>query len=209
MTDAAGHVEAAPELALRVTDRVAARRRRRRIAAGVATALTAVLVVVTAVAAVLVVVGLVSPYAVTRYDPVVTSPEVAGVRVGYLPEGFGAPQRLRAQETDHAGRVRLRGEALRWQAGEAFVQVSVYRAGQIMRDGMDILSLNVFRGPIEPRRPGDPVLSDDGTTMMWLADHRLLLKVAVSAGLKGERDRSDVRLDARIRSGRRGDRAPA
>ncbi|MEV6159814.1 hypothetical protein AB0L53_56705 [Nonomuraea sp. NPDC052129] len=179
MIDAARPVQAAPELAVRVTARVAVRRRRRRIAAGVATA----------VAAVLIAVGLVSPYVVTRYDPVVTSPEVEGVRVQYIPKGLGAPRRLRAQETDQAGQIRLRGEALRWQAGGAFVQVSVYRTDEIMRDGMDILSLNVFRNPIEPRRGGDPVLSADGTAGMWVADHRLLLKVTVSADLKGERDR--------------------
>ncbi|MEU7742151.1 hypothetical protein [Nonomuraea sp. NPDC049158] len=179
MIDAARPVQAAPELAIRVAARVAVRRRRRRIATSVATA----------VAAVLIAIGIVSPYVVTRYDPVVTSPEVAGVQVRYLPKGFDAPRRLRTQETDQAGQVRLRGEALRWEAGGAFVQVSVFRTDEIMRDGMDILSLNVFRSPVEPRRSGDPVLSDDGTASMWVADHRLLLKVTVSAGLKGERDR--------------------
>ncbi|WP_433351306.1 hypothetical protein ACQP25_43600 [Microtetraspora malaysiensis] len=178
MTDATRSVRGAPELAVRVTARVALRRRRRRLAATVAAA----------VAAVLVAIGVVSPYIVTRPDPVATSPELDGVRIGYIPEGLGAPQRLRAQEKDIRGEIRLRGEALRWQAGSDFVQVSAYRTKGAVLDAMDILAMNVVDSPVEPSG-GDPVLSGDGTSAMWVADYRLVLKVTVSAALKGERDR--------------------
>ncbi|MEV4896428.1 hypothetical protein AB0K48_44420, partial [Nonomuraea sp. NPDC055795] len=143
----------------------------------------------TAVAAVLIAAGLAVPYLIARPGPAVTGPpEVGGVRVGYVPEGLGPPRRLGAQAKDHEGRARLRGDALRWQAGEAFVQVSVYRANVAVRDSMDILALNLFGRPIEPRGAADPVRSEDGTTALWLADHRLLLEVTVSPGLKSERD---------------------
>ncbi|WP_157530716.1 hypothetical protein [Microtetraspora niveoalba] len=137
----------------------------------------------------LVTIGVVSPYIVTRPDPVATSPELDGVRIGYIPEGLGAPQRLRAQEKDIEGEIRLRGEALRWQAGSDFVQVSAYRTGGVIHDAMGILALNVVDSPVEPRFSDDPVLSGDGTSAMWVADYRLVLKVTVSAALKGERDR--------------------
>ncbi|WP_031173118.1 hypothetical protein [Streptosporangium roseum] len=179
MTDATRSVRGAPELAVRVTARVALRRRRRRLAASVAAAAAAVLVAI----------GVVSPYIVTRPAPVATSPELEGVRIGYIPEGLGAPQRLRGQEKDVGGEIRLRGEALRWQVGGDFVQVSAYRTDGVMRDAMDILALNVVDSPVEPRSANDPVLSGDGTSAMWVADHRLVLKVTVSAALKGERDR--------------------
>ncbi|MGW2162230.1 hypothetical protein [Nonomuraea sp. NPDC001699] len=178
MTDATRPVRGAPELAVRVTARVALRRRRRRLAASIAAA-----------AAVLVAIGVVSPYIVTRPDPVATSPELEGVRIGYIPEGLGAPQRLRAQEKDVEGEIRLRGEALRWQAGGDFAQVSAYRTDGVVRDAMDILALNMVDSPVEPRSVDGPVLSGDGTSAMWVADHRLVLKVAVSEALKGERDR--------------------
>ncbi|WP_433248716.1 hypothetical protein ACQPYK_01025 [Streptosporangium sp. CA-135522] len=179
MIDATRPVLGAPELAVRVTARVALRRRRRRLAASAAAAAAAVLVAI----------GVVSPYIVTRPDPVAASPELDGVRIGYIPEGLGAPQRLRAQEKDVKGEIRLRGEALRWQAGSDFVQVSAYRTDGGMRDAMDIMAMNVVDSPVEPRSIDDPVLSGDGTSAMWVADHRLVLKVTVSAALKGERDR--------------------
>ncbi|MFF4775380.1 hypothetical protein ACFY05_21230 [Microtetraspora fusca] len=158
---------------------MALRRRRRRLAASVAAAAAAVLVVI----------GVMSSYIVTRPDPVATSPELDGVRIGYVPEGLGAPQRLRTQEKDINGGIRLRGEALRWQAGSDFVQVSAYRTDGTVLDAMDILAMNVVDSPVEPRSGGDPVLSGDGTSAMWVADYRLVLKVTVSATLKGERDR--------------------
>ncbi|WP_433220125.1 hypothetical protein [Microtetraspora malaysiensis] len=179
MTDATRSVRGAPELAVRVTARVALRRRRRRLVASVAAAAAAVLVAI----------GVVSPYIVTRPDPVATSPELDGVRIGYIPEGLGAPQRLRAQEKDIRGEIRLRGEALRWQSGSDFVQVSAYRTDGGVLDAMDILAMNVVDSPVEPRSGDDPVLSGDGTSAMWVADYRLVLKVTVSAALKGERDR--------------------
>ncbi|MEV4060857.1 hypothetical protein [Nonomuraea dietziae] len=179
MTDATRPVEGAPELAVRVMARVALRRRRRRLAASVAAAAAAVLVAI----------GVVSPYIVTRPDPVATSLELEGVRIGYLPEGLGAPQRLRVQEKDVEGEIRLRGEALRWQAGGDFVQVAAYRTDGAISDSMDILALNLVDSPVEPRSVDDSVLSGDGTKAMWVADYGLVLKVAVSAALKGERDR--------------------
>lgn len=172
MTDATRPVQAMPALAVRVVARVAQRRRRRRLAA----------IVISVAAAVLVAIGVVSPP--NRPDPVAVHPELEGVRIGYLPAGLGAPTRLRVQE------ARLRGEALRWQAGGGdFVQVSAYRVDDAITDAMGILSLNVVDAPVEPRTTGDPVLSGDGTSAMWVADHRLVLKVTVPPGLKGERDR--------------------
>ncbi|GII66676.1 hypothetical protein Skr01_67610 [Sphaerisporangium krabiense] len=179
MTEATRPVRGAPELAVRVTARVALRRRRRRLAASVTAAAAAVLVVV----------GVMSSHIVTRPDPVATSPELDGVRIGYIPEGLGAPRRLRAQEKDRNGAIRLRGEALRWQAGRDFVQVTVYRTHGAVRDALDILAMNVLYLPVEPRYSSDPVVSGDGTSSMWVADYGLVLKVAVSVTLKGERDR--------------------
>ncbi|MFG1964507.1 hypothetical protein [Nonomuraea sp. NPDC049028] len=179
MTDATRPVRGAPELAVRVMARVALRRRRRRLAASVAAAAAVVLVAI----------GIVSPYIVTRPDPVAAPPELEGVRIGYIPEGLGAPQRLREEEKNVGGQIRLRGKALRWQAGGDFVQVSVYRVDGVMRDAMDIMAMNVVDAPVEPRSIDDPVLSGDGTSAMWVADHRLVLEVTVSAALKGERDR--------------------
>jgi hypothetical protein len=179
MTEATRPVRGAPELAVRVTARVALRRRRRRLVASIAAAAAVVLVTI----------GVVSPYIVTRPDPVAAPPELEGVRIGYIPEGLGVPQRLREQEEDVGGDIRLHGKALRWQAGGDFVQVSAYRVDGVMRDAMDILAMNVVDSPVEPRSIDDPVLSGDGTSAMWVADHRLVLEVKVSAGLKGERDR--------------------
>ncbi|MFD1537261.1 hypothetical protein [Nonomuraea guangzhouensis] len=179
MADAARPVRGAPELAVRVRARVAVRRRRRRWAAGAAAV----------VAVVLVAIGVVSPRILDRPDPVAALPEVGGVRVGYVPDGLGVPQRLREQEEDAGGGIRLRGEALRWQAGGDFLQVSAYRADGVMRDAMDIMAMNVVDSPVEPRSIDDPVLSGDGTSAMWVADHGLVLEVTVSAALKKERDR--------------------
>ncbi|MEU0565249.1 hypothetical protein ABZ297_07660 [Nonomuraea sp. NPDC005983] len=172
MSEETRSLRAAPDLAARVTARTTRRTRQRRL-------------VVVAVAAVLVALGGVPAYlAASEPDQVASSLETLdGVRIGYLPEGMGRPQRLRVREGG------LRGTALRWQDGPRFVQVSAYRAGTAVNDSMDILALNIVDSPVEPRTLDAPVLSGDGTSLYWVADSGLILKVAVSPDLKQERDR--------------------
>ncbi|WP_030921576.1 hypothetical protein [Streptosporangium amethystogenes] len=68
------------------------------------------------------------------------------------------------------------------------VQVSVYHPQHKMSDALDILTLNVMRWPVEPRKATDPVVSGDGTDMMWVADHGVVLMVTTSESAKDALD---------------------
>ncbi|WP_433355709.1 hypothetical protein ACQP25_17505 [Microtetraspora malaysiensis] len=102
-------------------------------------------------------------------------PKIDGVEVRYVPDGLGQPERLPAMGADQ------REGALRWQDSDGLqtVQVSVYRSPKIS-GAMDILALNVMRSPVVPRKDSDPVISEDGTDMMWLIDRGLLVRVTTS-----------------------------
>ncbi|MDP9847736.1 hypothetical protein J2853_006947 [Streptosporangium lutulentum] len=112
------------------------------------------------------------------------APKVDGVEVRYLPDGLGQPKAVPATAAD------LHGKALRWRDSEGgrMVQVSVYRPQQKISDALDILALNVMQQPVEPRKATDPVVSEDRTDMMWVADHGLVLRVTTSESAKGALD---------------------
>ncbi|WP_283135786.1 hypothetical protein [Rhizohabitans arisaemae] len=120
-----------------------------------------------------------------------TFAEVDGVAVQYIPDGLGTPERIPAGVRDREGKVRLRGQELRWRVDDRSVSVSVYRTEQDrpVREAMDILALNHLDRPIEPRGAYDPVMSGDRTDMMWVEAYGRVLRVTTSESLKGDRDR--------------------
>ncbi|MFJ2030650.1 hypothetical protein [Streptosporangium sp. NPDC087985] len=143
---------------------------------------------VATVAAVLVAVAAGSAYVVTSQPAKIAAAgppalKVDGVEVRYLPDGLSQPEAVPATAAD------LSGTALRWRGdGDRMVQVSVYHPQREMSDALDILALNVMRNPVEPKKATDPVVSGDGTDMMWVADHGVVLRVTTSESTKDALD---------------------
>ncbi|MEV4248750.1 hypothetical protein AB0J63_35710 [Streptosporangium canum] len=109
--------------------------------------------------------------------------KVDGVEVRYLPDGLSQPEAVPATAAD------LSGKALRWRGdGGRMVQVSVYHPQRKMSDALDILALNIMRNPVEPKKATDPVVSEDRTDMMWVADHGVVLRVTTSESAKDALD---------------------
>ncbi|MEV6985318.1 hypothetical protein AB0M95_29215 [Sphaerisporangium sp. NPDC051017] len=101
---------------------------------------------------------------------------VDGVEVRYLPEYIvGQGKAVAAKAGD------LKGKALRWQdkEGSRTVTVSVFHPRKV-NNSQDILALNIMKSPVEPRKDGDPIVSQDGTDMLWLAKKGVLVRVTVS-----------------------------
>ncbi|GAA0421963.1 hypothetical protein Acor_52010 [Acrocarpospora corrugata] len=119
----------------------------------------------------------------TRGDDVVVEDvhaEINGVEIRYLPEGLGRPERA---ESTLGG---LPGAALRWSDGDRWAEISVYRTGRRMQDGLDLLALNAMT---ESRTSADAVISTDGTDRMWVPQAGMLLRVTTSPSIKDELDR--------------------
>ncbi|RCG31581.1 hypothetical protein DQ384_08385 [Sphaerisporangium album] len=100
---------------------------------------------------------------------------VDGVEVQFLPEYVGKAEAVTAKAGD------LRGKGLRWRdkEGSRTVQVSVFHPRKV-NNSNDILALNLMKAPVEPKKDGDPVVSQDGTDMLWMPKKGVLVRVTVS-----------------------------
>lgn len=53
-----------------------------------------------------------------------------------------------------------------------------------MGGAIDVLTLNIMRNPVEPRKNSDPVISEDRTDLMWVPKERLMFRISTSAPRK-------------------------
>src|SRR5262245_20219828 len=171
-------LQAAPDLAGRVARRVRRRRGRVRLVA-----LRAV---------VLVVAGAIPAYVSLTRPPVTSPPQHAaappkavlpgGIEIRYLPADLTGPPR---RTTDSMRK--LPGTILRWSHGDRKVEIGVYTGDPAkLRASGDVMALNVLNDPITPPREYGPVVSGDGSEMMWIPRRGVIIDVVVSLAAKDE-----------------------